>query len=180
MVFLANSFSSFSQDQNHKIKLYDTWVFLLQESKPEIKGYTHSFNDSTISILQKYDYRRGTMPLPDKLRLIRVNDIDQIMFRKKGSKAAGMLIFGFFGGLIGAYIGYSNGDDPPSPYEVKLRATAEAKAFAGALIGGGTGMGIGILIGSSKKKIIIHGNIGNYIMVRPDLEKYSIKYYSGK
>jgi len=122
----------------------------------------------------------GFIPEVADLRIIPVKDINKMLFRKKGRKVIG-LATGLTGALIGGIIGYSNGGTSveDTQYGEELFYVSEGfKAFIGAVIGGGIGFGIGFSIGSVKKGFNINGDIGYYQQIRPDLSKYSIKYYT--
>lgn len=143
---------------------YHTWVKSMDNSI--YKGYLTLLKDSLVTIA-KYNGR--------ETKLIKVDDINSIKFRKDSKLVKGMIIGALAGFSIGGIIGLKRGDTPPG-FHFFPPLTAEQKALYF-----GTGLVIpGIIIGGivcSKKIIIpINGSKENYNSQRAKLEKYKYKY----
>ena len=178
---LAIQVISFGQSDSIKIKLYDSWYDLYSEDKRQGNLYTYEFGDSTVTVIAQKKYLTGIMPTAADLHILPVKDISNILLRKKGRKTIG-LVSGFLSGaIIGALIGHSKGgtsvEDTYYGQEM-FYVSAGFKTFIGAVIGGGIGVAIGLPIGASKKNFKINGNAAKYHEIKPDLLKYSIRYYT--
>lgn len=179
LLIIAISPAVSGQIDSAKVKLYDSWYYFYSELNSQIKVFTYEFNDSTVTIIYRDAYFRGYVPATNDLRVIQVQDINKMLFRRKGQRLTMLLTGLFTGALIGGIIGYSNGDDPyDNAWDVGV--SAETKAFAGAMIGAAIGVTIGLPIGSVKKTITIDRNVERYKQIRPGLSKYSIRYYNHK
>jgi hypothetical protein len=164
-----------------QVKLYNSWYDLNSVKTRQSDLFTYEFGDSTVTVVAKKIYMVGTIPEAANLRIIPVEDINNMLFRKKGRKASGAITGLVSGAIIGALLGHSRGGTSveDSEYGDELfYVSAGFKAFAGALIGAGIGIAIGLPIGSAKKEIQIKGEVGKYQDMKPGLSKYSIRYYT--
>jgi hypothetical protein len=179
LLMMAISISASGQVDSAVVKLYDSWYFFNSGLKSKVKVFTYDFQDSTITIVARNGYFRNSVPASSDLQIIPVQNINKIVFRRKGQQTA-FLVGGLVtGALFGAIIGYSNGDDP---YDNSLGVgvSAGVKAFTGAMLGAGIGVGIGLTLGSIKKTIPLDSNVERYKKMKPTLLKYSIRYYNHK
>lgn len=127
--------------------------------------YLTEVKDSSISIMEKKDFKNKT---------IMIKDIEILRFRKKNNESKGFLygaLAGFGSGLI---LGIVSGDDRPGTVSLSRdqKAIFYGIAFTlpGAIMGG--------IIGSRRIKIPIYGNQNNYKSQRAELEKYKYKYWT--
>jgi hypothetical protein len=178
IVMLALPLFSAGQNDSIIIKLFNSWYDLNSEKKRQSDLYTYEFSDSSITVVAKNKYRYGLIPDATDLRIIPVEDINKVFFRRKGKKLIG-LATGLCGALIGGIYGYSRGSTTVegSDGNELFSVSAGFKSFVGVVIVGGIGFGIGISIGSAKKGFRIENDIGKYQEMKPELIKYAISYY---
>lgn len=161
MTFVVLSFSHpylYSQNTNSKKPAnYYTWVKSMDNSYSKV-GYLTEINDSSISIMEKKDFKNKT---------IMIKDIKKLHFRKSNSESKGFLYGALAGFALGAIIG-TLGEDDSFPIPLLALAGGITLAVPGTLIGG--------LIGSAKVNFPINGNQNNYNMQRAKLEKYKYSY----
>jgi len=166
-----------AQEKEQKIKIYKTWVSF--NNVPfNVKGVLYEVKDSSILVsnsLLVREYTSGRFKSAD----LHINTIEKIRIRKKNKVGKAALIGGISGFVIGAIIGYAEGDDPPcstgywgggcESYTAGQKALINGASFA--IVGGG----IGALVGLIKIKIPINGNIENFNNSKNRLKEYSIK-----
>lgn len=159
-----------------KPKYYDCWYFLIPSfSNPlmrnPITGYTYEFADTSVTIVAKNSIATGRVNSPKSQLVVPVSDIDRIYTRPKGQKAVGAILGVAVGATTGLIIGLSqketNGYDGEG-----------VGVFFTTLAGAGVGIALGLPLGSIKQVHRIKGDPGIYSQKRPELLKYSIKYYS--
>jgi hypothetical protein len=170
-------FSS-GQTEPGTIKLYDSWFDLNSSNRRLGNLYTYEFSDSTVTVVAINRYTTGVMPEIADLHIYPVNDINAMLFRKKGRKPKGFLCGLLIGGALGAGIGFAIGDTYWYFGESAYLSSAGFKAFFWGLVGGGIGIAIGGSAGSAKKKFIIKGDFGRYQEYKPEMIKYSIRNYA--
>lgn len=176
LLLTAISFGSSAQNVAGKVKLFDAWYYVNPVIHKPVHVFTYEFADSTVTIIARNRYKVGFEPKAADLSVIRVKDINTMMFRRKKSIGIGILAGSITGALIGGLIGYSNGDDPESS---SVGVSAGAKAFSGVVIGGIIGAGAGLTFGSFKNVIKLNSDVGSrYEDKKPVLMKYSIRYYT--
>ncbi|HXB43209.1 MAG TPA: hypothetical protein VNV85_04100, partial [Puia sp.] len=91
-------------------------------------------------------------------------DLEKVRIAKKGIVGQSTLIGAVTGIVIGAILGFAQGDDPQSYW---FRTTAGEKAFAGGVFFGAVGSLTGLIIGMvSHKTFVIHGKRENYEKMR--------------
>jgi len=173
---LAIQIFSFGQSDSIKIKLYDSWYDLYSEDKRQCDLYTYELSDSTVIVVAKKKYNPGIMTDPIDLQIFPVEDINTMLFRKKGSKATGFLTGLFTGAALGVIVGLGIGGTYYDIGESTYYSSAGFKACFYGLVGAGIGIAIGGGVGTAKKDFIINGNFGNYQKLKPDMSKYSIRY----
>jgi hypothetical protein len=158
---------------------YRCRIYLLNPSEKKIGELYKTEEDSVVIKLSKnisYNkYEIELMPIP-------VSRIAYFSLNKKGSGGRGILIGGGIGALICGLIGYSTGDDSPTPsysnsntLHFDLFQTAGQKAAVGGTIGFILGGLIGFAAGSSRTIISLEGNHEKYKSIRKTLDGYSIE-----
>lgn len=165
MIMILNVNFIYPQEKIKKVKIYKTWVSLMDES--EIHGILYQLKDSSILV---------TNMKMEESQEIDIKDIQKIKIRRKNSIGRGAIIGGASGLVVGGLIGYMNGDDEDSDNGLNFIAmSAEEKAVSSGILFMTLGAGTGILIGTIKKKFDINGNISNYNKNIQQLRKYVIK-----
>ncbi len=152
----------YTQEKVQKVKIYKTWIILNDESK--IHGILYQLKDSSILV---------TNIKTEESQEIDIKDIQKIKIRRKNSIGRGAVIGGVSGLVVGGIVGYMNGDDPDGISLFKM--SAEEKAVSTGVGFLPIGAGVGILVGTIKKKFDINGNISNYNKNIQQLRKYAIK-----
>lgn len=145
------------QDTLLENQIYRTWISL-NRNPYKVSGYLSQVSDLSILILSDI---HGMLDL-------QINDIESISIRKKNSQRRGLFTGVAMGIVIGAVIGYSQGDDDPNQF---LDLTAENKALLGGAAGFFSGALIGGALGSIKIIFPINGSIEKYNNYKPELEK---------
>ena len=145
-----------------KVKTHKAWITLTDNS--ELKGILYSADEDLIKITYN-----NSLDVTN-LMSIEANKIEIIKIRKKGKVGKGALIGGLSGLGFGVLIGFAAGDDDPGWFST----TKEEKAIGGGIAFGLLGTGVGALTGTSKKKIIINGNIKNYKSQLTTIQGYSL------
>ena len=178
-----------NQDVRKK-RIYKTWVNKIDKNK--LYGLLYKVEDSLLRIS---DYRSlQTLARSDRDNTIQFDinqfmyqdvyaqEIEIIKFRNKGNKKRGFLIGTGLGVLTGIVIGFVEGDDPPPDpsqgYWFNFSwgpSTTEEKATLYGLGLGLLGLGIGGIVGSTKIKIPINGNVRWFKSNLPSLKKYAYK-----
>lgn len=164
-IIIILSFQHFSigQPDFKEDKIYKIWITLSIEPTKE-KGYLYKITDSTIILTQTYTTKDNSSDLPDLVE-INIGDIKSIKTRTKGR-----IIWGAtFGGVTGLVFGSI------------IAATASTEGdrvdkfmfYCVPLIT--IGAGFDALVGSTKEKIIINGNIETFNQVKKNLEKILIE-----
>jgi len=166
------------QNDSVHIKLYDSWFDFKPTKERQRVGYVYEFADTSITVVAKEKYRSGLVPGSDDLHLILAEDVNKMLFRRKGQKKIAIAT-GLGGAMIGCIYGATRGGETVTDsygYEM-FYISAGFKAFWWGLVGGGIGIAVGLPLGAAKKKFIINGDIGHYRQIQPDLLKYSIRSY---
>lgn len=162
----------YSQDRTEKRKAYKIWVKKMDGSK--VNGYLYSTTEQGINI--------STSSSAEDLSLILIEaeNIREIRLRRKGSVGRGLGI-GFLGGaLIGAIIGFADGDndDKCSPFfggQICTEGKKSGEKATELAVGLGIfGAGVGAVVGTGKKKFLIDGNTDTYISNLVVLKNYSL------
>ena len=156
--------SSFSQkSEKNKIKVYKVWVTQLDGIN--YRGfYLYSADKNGIVITSDYISA-------EQRYTIDYSKILMIRMRRKGNVGRTALILGGAGAIVGGGLGFAAGDDPENMW---FRADKEEKAAAGLIAGGVLGTGFGALFGSIREKMIINGDLENYMRHFPKLKKAQI------
>ena len=179
------SLTSLSQDKLKSVKLYNTRINTLIVEKIdtvypyiiptylEIKRiYTYQVNKEDITVVSKKYYEQGNVIKESDLQKIAVNNIREISFGVKGNWLKGALIGSsviFVAGFITGCILY----DPDVTWAAPM-------GVIGLAVGAGSiplGFAIGSAIGSKSIRYDIGGSQETYEKVRPELEKYSLRYF---
>jgi len=155
--------NAYAQNKSNKIKDYKIWVILTNGT--QFRSVLYSADKEGIVIKKKSS--------TDSLDLATINaeNISSIKFRRKNSIGRGALIGGLSGVAVGAIAGFASGDDEAGWFAF----SAEEKAAAGAAVLGTLGAGLGALVGTSKKKITINGDIKNYERQLELIQSYSLR-----
>jgi hypothetical protein len=156
---------SFSQNSNKKINYYKVWVTQLDGIN--YKGfYLYSADKDGIVIT-------GDHSSTELIYTIDYSKIMEIRMKRKGSIGKSALILGATGALVLGGVGFAAGDDPEDQW--LYRFDKEDKAAYGAIVGGVLGAGFGALFGSIKEKMVINGDLENYMRHFPKLKSAQIK-----
>jgi len=161
VILLSNNLSA-QEKTNQKVKVYNTWVKLKNNSTQV--GLLYEIEDSSITIIKKslannyYSLKTDTIRIDYKeIRNIKARRIKNI---KKGL-------------LIGSATGYTSG-------VIYALTLLNGEDFAGLIaleIGFGyaiLGAGVGVIAGSIKDRIPVKGSLKNFNLYRSVLEDYSI------
>jgi len=130
-----------------------------------VRGVLASASEDGLLILKR--------DLSDTVALVLPETIELIKLRRKGKIGRGALIGAGGGALLGAIIGFVDGDDGPECF--LLCYTAAQKAGIGALIFTPLGSGVGAVIGTKSDKVAIGGNIDTYKARLSQLQGYALK-----
>ena len=152
-----------SGTQVKKVKLFNAWVFLTDKSK--VKGIIYSADLEGIILANDKNFNEA-----DFIN-IKVSEIAKIKISKKGQLGKSALIGGLLGATIGALIGHSQGDDESA---LVYRLDKESKAIVNGLGFGILGCGLGLIMGTAKKQIIIDGNQRTYDSNVGTIQSYSV------
>ena len=155
MVIILSMNFVYTQEKVKKVKIYKTWVSLIDES--EIHGILYQLKDSSILI---------TDIITKESQEIEIKDIQKIKIRRKNGAGRGAIIGTVSGLVAGGLIGLAEGDGFFSKEETAL--------LSGVFFSG-VGAGAGALIGTIKKKFDINGSIDNYNKNKEKLREYTIK-----
>ena len=101
---------------------------------------------------------------------IEAKQIEKIKIRRKGQIGRGVWIGALTGASVGVIAGFVSGDDEPGFFS----ATKEEKALGAGITFGVLGSGIGALIGTGKKKIILNGDPENYKNQLKTIQRYAL------
>lgn len=153
LIVLCCSFQLFAQNQKRKQKVYKTWVKLKNDDV--IMGYLAQLKDSSIVLSEE-----GIK----ELRELSILNIEELKFRRKGRIGKSVAIGAGAGLIVGGITGYSSGDDG--------WFSKEDTAIGLGLFLMPIGAGIGAIVGITKKKYDIHGEVFNYKRYRPELNQY--------
>lgn len=156
------TFETDSGTEVKKIKLYNVWVFKTDQTK--VKGLLYSTDIDGITLAKDKKLNKGDFVT------ISVSEIAKIKINRKGQLGFSALSGVIIGTAIGAMIGYSQGDDKEGWFAMSKDEKAVINGFALGFIGGG----IGLLVGSAKKEIIINGNQENYKSNLSTIQSYSL------
>ena len=131
----------------------------------KVRGMLASAHEDGLLILKR--------DLTDTVALVSPETIELIKLRRRGKIGRGALIGAGGGALLGAIIGFVDGDDGPECF--LLCYTATEKAGIGALFLTPIGSGIGAVIGTKSDKVVIDGNIDTYKARLSQLQGYALK-----
>lgn len=171
LILFSVSFLSTAQKDSIQ-GIYKTWV-TLNDNSQKIRGMLYETKDSSIVLtnsLSRSSLLRGGFGLT----IIDYRNIAIIKNRKNNR-----VLYSFLGGItlgfaVGAFIGYSQGDDTcPADKWCIFQMTARDKLFAGGALGAILGAGTGTAIGLVKVKIPIFGNFEKYNNSKTMLKNYS-------
>jgi len=155
-------FSVGLQAQNNKIKIYKVWLTLVDGST--VRGDFYSANIEGIKI------RDNSLDI-SKLTLTKPQNIQILKIRRRGKIGKGVWVGVVSGLALGGLIGLIDGDDEPG----FLIMTAEEKAVSLGIAFAFVGSGVGPLIASGRKKIVINGDLKNYEKQLEVLQNYSLE-----
>ena len=94
LLFIAISPTVLGQIDSAAVKLYNSWYFFNSDMKNHLKVYTYDFKDTTVTIVARNAYFRGFVPASNDLQVIPLQDINKIVFRRKGKQLT-MLLTGY-------------------------------------------------------------------------------------
>lgn len=146
---------------SQKKRNYKAWVTLTDESK--VKGILYSVNEEGILVMDE--------GLLDTVAFLNSTEINILRLRKKGNIGKGAWIGAASGAIIGGIIGFADGDDTPGILSMK----AEEKALAAGVGLAVPGTGVGIIIGSVRKKYDLKGNPKTYQNLVSELREYAMR-----
>jgi len=151
------------QDSTRKSVPYVAWIYQNSDLGMQ-RGILSGVNDSAISILVYKRDSRSSVEMDYNVR-----NINLIKLRAKHSKTTGAVIGVLLGVSIGAAIGFTYVDNNVDKGFLFYPGTEGVTVFS-ALIGGGIGIGVGMLLGSIKTTYHINGKIENYNKYKKELE----------
>jgi hypothetical protein len=164
-VWFAAVTPSSGQTAKPKTRVYNAIVSTVHEGTA-YRGVTLEVGDSYITILSK----------GEEIRLQSAS-IKTIRFKRKASVGRGAVIGGVTGLVLGAIIGFADGDDqcPPGSWCI-YSATAEEKALAGGLVLCAAGTMVGVIAGAaaSGQKIRINGDQTTFQSKQEEMKKYMV------
>ena len=168
IVILCIPIISYAQKKtSQKSGIYNTWIY------PDgygIKYILFQIKDSSVIVS---DCFKGD-PFSSKNQVtkneIGYKNIETIKIRSRRAIILGAVSCSIVGSLIGAEIGYSEGDDP---HNQLFWLTAKQKSLYNGIFGGLSGAAIGALLGSIRISIPIDRNIVNLNYNKKRLNKYS-------
>lgn len=129
-----------------KIMYYNVWITSVHDDSVA-KGYLYSADSDELIVIDNTEFDTSS------LRHIDPKNIKTIKIRRKGRMGRGALIGGGAGVLTGVIIGGVNDADQISQGGLMMGSAV----FFGAI-----GAGVGLMVGSHKKKMEISGNIETY------------------
>ena len=144
-----------------RIKLFNAWVF--KNDNTVIKGMLYSADLNGITLAKNNTFTESDFVI------IKVAEIAKIKLQKKGQLGKSALIGGVAGAVVGGLIGYSRGDDE----NIIFSMSKEDKAIVNGLGFGVLGGGLGLIMGTAKKQIIIDGNQRKYDSNVGTIQSYS-------
>ena len=160
LVLSSFFFHLYAQKSNQRPKTYKVWVEL--KNKQVYNGYLLELSDSVISIVDSDRI--------DSL-ILRVTEINQLKFRRKGRVGRSIGLGAAGGFLVGAISGYASGDDEPN---IVLTLSAEEKSIVLGTFAVPFGAGVGAIIGVIKKKYPIEGDLKKYAKYRTEMNKFIV------
>ncbi len=174
LFLLFNSASG--QSTTTESNIYNSWLLINSQNSgtPMVyQGFLYSVNDSSFTMRGKNISGTTTNDLFDN---IKIENIQEVQFRKKGAIGRGT-IYGSLGGLLlGGILSFTlieNGDDSNPLLSEKEANQATRIILTSSLTY--VGCGIGILIGTKKTKIPINGSYSIYNNQRSNIEQYITK-----
>jgi hypothetical protein len=164
----------YTKDSRNYPRTYVSWIYFM-DTPYKVKGSLYEVGETTIAFIPYVTIKRGEITQV-KPEILNVNQIDQIVIRRRGNLLKGGLIGAGLGVLLGVAIGFTAGDDPPCDNSLTCyQLTAGQKAFLAAVPCAGIGFGIGIALGSIKVKIKIGGDKNKFVERRGQLKGYSVR-----
>lgn len=139
-----------AQEKQKKIKAYKIWLKKMDGSK--VKGFLFEANEQGVTI------NKGKTLDAKNLITIPPSEISTIRIRRKAAVGRGAGFGLLAGGIVGVSAGYISGDDDGGWFAFDK----EDKAVIGGVFWGIVGSGVGALVGSSKKLIVIFGDSEKY------------------
>ena len=173
MVLLLVAPNICAQNKTKKIIVYKVWVTKMDGSK--VRGFFYAADAQGVTI------SKSKTPDESNLLLVEAENIRLIKMRRKGAVGKGAGIGFLSGAAFGAIIGYASGDDGLRCTSTVIGtlcfegSTAGEKAIIEAIGLGIIGSGVGAIVGTSKKKIHIDGNIETYRIQLNSLTNYVLK-----
>ena len=157
LAFLMSfSYGLNAQNKSKKIQIHKVWVKTMDGS--ETKGVLYSADEQSIKISK--DNSSGN----SNLIVIDSEKIDVIKSRRKGKTGKGAWIGAASGAVFGVALGMASGNG-----ELKVVVAPASGLFFGII-----GSGVGVVVGSIKKKIQINGNSELYISNLSFLQSISL------
>ena len=143
---------------------YKVWVTKMDKSS-KAKGYITQIGDSSMIVTNLFT---------SDSKIINVNVMDEIKFKRKGSFGRGILYGALAGLTTGAIIGFASGDDSNC---FLLCFSAEAKAlFLGSALALPGAVIDGIIGHNMRIKIPIKGSQKAYDRQKEKLKKYKLSF----
>jgi len=166
-LFLISITTCFCQTnaKSKKVKIYNA-IVTLSNQKKKMAGILKEVTDSAIYILVR-----------DERIRIPAKSIQKIVIKSKGNVGRSAFAGVLGGVIVGFIVGYSGGDDTcDGSYFCIYETTAEEKGLGGAIVGGGLGAFLGILIAkvSAKERLTIAGDQNIFQKNVVLLKKYSV------
>lgn len=137
-----------------KVKTYKIWVALLDGTK--VKGALYAVNEEQLVVVGE-DLKRTQLD-PKEIKVIK--------FRRAGSIGRGAWIGAASGVVAGVLVGLAADDED----DIIVK---EASIGGGGILGLFIGTGLGIGIGSAKKKMVVNGDENAYRLHLSMLQKYA-------
>ena len=161
-ITIMSAILAFSIADAQKIKTYKAWVTLTNENK--VTGILYSADKDGIVLMDK--------DLTDTTAFVDYKTIKVLKIRRKGSVGKGAWVGAVSGMVIGGVAGYASGDDDLSGW--LFSSTAEEKILEAGIPAAIAGTGIGMLVGTNRKKYLIEGNHKKYATYLPELKDYAL------
>ena len=146
----------------NKKQPYKVWVSLIDGSKE--KGVLYLADKQGIKIMNNKSSNVGN------LIFVEASKVNLIKIRRKGKIGKGVWIGALSGFSSGILLGLASGDDEPGI----LSFSKEDKAIAGGITLGVLGTGVGALVATGKKKIMIKGDNEMYKKQLEIISGYSL------